>query len=239
MFDFPKAHAGGKVLLIDDDRELCGLLQEYLGQEGLQATVSHTGPDGVVKALSGEFDVVVLDIMLPELGGLDVLRQIREASDVPVLMLSARSDEADRVVGLEMGADDYVPKPCNARELLARVRALLRRIPAQGQQSSRVVRLDDLELDPGTRTVRQAGAPVALTSTEFDLLAWMLGRPGTVLNRHELAKRVMGRGLSLNDRSVDVHMSRLRRKLGPHPAGDERIKSVRGAGYLYTFADGH
>ena len=239
MFEFPRAPADGKVLLIDDDRELCTLLQEYLSQEGLQVTASHTGPDGVAKALSGEFAVVVLDIMLPGLGGLDVLRRIRMSSGVPVLMLSARSDEADRVVGLEMGADDYVPKPCNARELLARIRALLRRVPGQSQQSLRVVLLGDLELDPGTRTVRRAGAPVALTSAEFDLLAWMLGQPGTVINRQELAESALGRKLAPSDRSVDVHISRLRRKLGPHPNGDERIKSVRGAGYLYTFADGH
>ena len=157
MFEFPQAPADGKVLLIDDDRELCTLLQEYLSQEGLQVTASHTGPDGVAKALSGEFAVVVLDIMLPGLGGLDVLRRIRVSSGVPVLMLSARSDEADRVVGLEMGADDYVPKPCNARELLARIRALLRRVPGQ-EQPPRVVLLGDLELNPGTRTARRAGA---------------------------------------------------------------------------------
>ena len=226
------------MLLIDDDRELCDLLREYLGQEGLRTEASHTGSDGVAKALSGEFAVIILDVMLPELGGLEVLRRIRAASNVPVLMLSARGDEADRIVGLEVGADDYVPKPCSARELLARIRALLRRVSARKQQPSRTLRLGDLELHTGTRTVSRAGAPVALTSVEFDLLAWLLGRPATVINRQELAERVLGRKLGPNDRSIDVHISRLRRKLGPLPDGAERIRSVRGVGYLYSYTNG-
>ena len=227
---------GVDVLLIDDDRELCRLLQEYLGQHELRVTASHSGPDGVARALSGQFEVIILDLMLPGLGGLDALRRIREASGVPVLMLTARGDEADRIVGLELGADDYLVKPCNARELLARIRVLLRRDPARGQPPPQVLVVGDLEIDTGLRSVRRADAPVALTSVEFDLLAWLLRRRGAAVSRDELSAGVLGRNFSPGDRAADTHISRLRSKLGPHPDGVERIKSVRGVGYLYTVA---
>ena len=237
MHDCPGSEGGVKVLLVDDDVELCDLLQEYLSPEGFQVTTSHSGPDGVAKALSGDFSLVILDVMLPDLGGLDVLRQIRRTSQMPVLMLTARGDGVDRVVGLELGADDYVPKPCSARELLARMRALLRRrVEAPLPRRPRMVRVGDIELDPGSRTVRQRGEPVVLTSVEFDLLAYLLEQAGQVVRRNELAQQILGRSWSPADRSIDVHVSRLRGKLGQSPDGCERIKSVRGVGYLYSFA---
>lgn len=239
MLDSPEPQASGKVLLIDDDRELCALLKEYLAGHGLLLTTSHDGLDGVDKALSGQFSVVVLDLMLPALDGLDVLRRVRAASAVPVLVLTARGEESDRVVGLELGADDYLVKPGSPRELLARIRALLRRNPAHWPPRPQVVRLDDLEVDRGARRVLAAGTPVALTSAEFDLLVCLMHRPGVILSRDALAERVLGRRLAVDDRSIDVHVSRLRRKLGTHPHGVERIKAVRGAGYLYTVTDAH
>ena len=227
-----------EVLLIDDDADLCSLLGEYLGMQGLSVTVSHTGTAGLAQALAGNFSLVVLDVMLPGMGGLEVLRKIRDASNVPVLMLTARGDDVDRIVGLEVGADDYLAKPCNARELLARIRAILRRgrASAADPQTRRV--LGDIEIDTGSRTVRQSGRPVVLTSVQFDLLERLLRGAGSVIRREELAERVLGRALSPSDRSVDVHVSRLRRKLGQHRNGAERIKSVRGVGYLYARHDG-
>ena len=229
----PVTQADAQVLLVDDDVELCELLREYLEAEGgLRVTVSHTGPNGLAKALSGEFSVVILDIMLPDLGGLDVLRRIRDASSVPVIMLSARGDDTDRIVGLEVGADDYLPKPCNSRELLARIRSVLRRGPEAAARTSEV-RCGDLSLHLGTRTALRAGARLELTSTEFDMLTCLAERAGQVVSRGEL-NRVLGRSWSPTDRGVDVHVSRLRRKLGPRLDGIERIKSVRGVGYIYS-----
>lgn len=228
-----------RILVIDDDVELCELLTDYLTPEGLQVETVHEGKQGADRALSGDHALVVLDVMLPGISGFDVLRRIRAGSSVPVLMLTARGDEVDRIVGLEMGADDYLPKPFNPRELVARIRAIQRRVEPRleretglGKAADRVV-VGDVQLDPGARVVVQHGHPVDLTSVEFSLLEVLLRASGQVITREDLAKEVLGRRLSPYDRSIDVHISSLRRKLG-HQLGDtERIKTVRGVGYLY------
>lgn len=227
-----------RILVIDDDVELCELLTDYLTTEGLQVEPVHDGERGVERALSGDHALVVLDVMLPGISGFDVLRRIRAGSKVPVLMLTARGDDVDRIVGLEMGADDYLPKPFNPRELVARIRAIQRRVEPRleretGKTAQRLV-VGDVQLDPGARVVLQHGHPVDLTSVEFTLLEVLLRASGQVVAREDLAKDVLGRRLSPYDRSIDVHISSVRRKLG-HQLGDtERIKTVRGVGYLYT-----
>jgi two-component system response regulator CpxR len=231
-----------RILVIDDDVELCELLADYLGQEGFVVEAANDAASGLESALSGKFSLVVLDVMLPGMSGFEVLRRVRERSRVPVLMLTARGEEVDRIVGLEMGADDYLPKPFNPRELVARIRAVQRRAsnPAETAEPAgaveRVLSVGDVELDPGTRLVRRDGESVELTSVEFSLLEILLQRAGQVVPRDELAQTVLGRELSAYDRSIDVHMSSLRRKLG-HRVGElERIRTVRGVGYLYSLA---
>jgi two-component system response regulator CpxR len=229
---------GNRILVIDDDAELCELLQEYLGQEGFIVESVNDGAAGLARAVSGEHALVVLDVMLPEMNGLDVLRKIRERSKVPVLMLTARGDDVDRIVGLEMGADDYLPKPFNARELVARIRAVRRRAETEGaarnvSTSVEWLRVGDVELSPETRLVRRAGKEVELTSVEFSFLEMLLRSAGKVVTREELARTALGRNLAAFDRSVDVHVSSLRRKLGHRIGGQERIRSIRGVGYMY------
>lgn len=232
-----------RILLIDDDAELCELLSEYLGQEGFVVESAGDGAAGLARALSGVHALVVLDVMLPEISGFDLLRRIRERSKIPVLMLTARGDDVDRIVGLEMGADDYLPKPFNTRELVARIRAVMRRAAASATAADPAgppewVRVGDVELSPRTRAVRRAGDIVDLTSVEFSLLEMLLRHAGTVVSREDLCQGALGRKLSAYDRSVDVHMSSLRRKLG-HRVGElERIRNVRGVGYLYVRTSG-
>lgn len=225
-----------KVLIIDDDVELCELLGDYLSAEGFDVDTVHDGESGAEKALENGFDLVVLDVMLPKLSGFEVLRRIRTGSDVPVLMLTARGDEVDRIVGLEMGADDYLPKPFNTRELVARLRAILRRAVATPQSSDSLSLLEvgDVTVDPGARTVHCGGNPVETTSVEFSLLEVLLRMAGKVISREDLSIQALGRTLNYQDRSIDVHVSSLRKKLGPLGDGSERIKSVRGIGYIYT-----
>jgi DNA-binding response OmpR family regulator len=235
-----------RVLIIDDDTELCELVTEFLRREGLEATAVHTGEEGVEKALSGEYAVVVLDVMLPSIGGFEVLRRIRstqgEAAHLPVLMLTARGDEVDRVLGLELGADDYLAKPFSSRELVARIRAILRRTtPVRETQSQpnpekahdHVV-VGDLELDSGAREVRRDGQPLDLTAVEYKLLELLLRDVGEVVTREAIALEVLGRTLMSYDRSVDTHVSNLRRKLGSYASGGDRIKTIRGIGYVYA-----
>jgi len=223
------------ILIIDDDTELCELLDEYLSGDGYRVEASHDGAAGAERALSGDWELVVLDVMLPGLGGFDVLRRIRESSDVPVIMLTARGEEVDRIVGLEIGADDYLPKPFNPRELAARMRAVLRRAGGRADNGDgRPVTVGDLCLDPGARTVRRGSAEVALTGIEFELLQRLVQAAGMVVSRNDLSQEVLGRRPSTFDRSLDVHLSNLRRKLGPLPDGGERIKTVRGVGYQYV-----
>jgi len=227
-----------RLLIIDDDTELCELLKEYLQQEGLVTEAVHEGPPGIDRALSGDHDLVVLDVMLPDTSGFDVLRAIRNASDIPVLMLTARGDEVDRIVGLEMGADDYLAKPFNPRELLARLRAIHRRTRETEQQKSKSSTAEkicagDLILDPATRTVSKNGQFLTMTSVEFSLLQELLQQIGQIVSREQLSESVLGRKLMMFDRSIDVHISNLRKKLGRETKELERIKTIRGAGYMY------
>lgn len=231
-----------RILVIDDDVELCELLSDYLNPEGFEIEAVQNAELGMEKALSGEHALVVLDVMLPGMSGFEVLRHIRKTSRIPVLMLTARGDDVDRIVGLEMGADDYLPKPFNPRELVARIRAIQRRAGPEGggrktAALSTRISIGDVELDMGTRTVTRAGRPVELTAVEFSLLEELLINAGRIVGRAELVKKVLGRALSPYDRSIDVHISSLRKKLGHKIDGAERIKTVRGAGYLYTQAE--
>jgi len=225
------------ILVIDDDVELCALVAEYLRLEGFQVEAAHRGNEGIERALSGEFALVILDVMLPGIKGYEVLRRIRARSAVPVIMLTARGEEVDRILGLEIGADDYVPKPFNPRELSARIQAVLRRSSRSANESGPLrerIELGDVELDKGARTVRRGNQNLDLTSMEFDLLAMFLKTPGRVITREELVKTVLGRELSAFDRSIDVHVSNLRRKLGANADGGERIKAIRSVGYVYV-----
>jgi two-component system response regulator CpxR len=229
-----------RILVIDDDRELCELLAEYLKPEGFEVEAAHTGEDGLAMVWGGQFRIVVLDIMLPGgRNGFDILQQIRARSEIPVIMLTARGEDVDRIVGLEMGADDYLPKPFNPRELIARIRAVLRRSrysrPDGGAAGGiRKYRIGDVELDLNSRTVLRGGETVRLTGVEFQVLEVLLRNYGQVVSRDDLANEVLNRSLSAVDRSIDVHVSNLRRKLGPEPGGAERIKAIRGTGYIYT-----
>ena len=228
-----------QILIIDDDVTLCELVTEYLEPLGFQIETVHRGDTGVERALSGEHALVVLDVMLPGLNGFEVLRRIRAASKIPVLMLTARGDDVDRIVGLEIGADDYLPKPFNPRELTARIRAILRRVSSEkpgAEPTAKKLSVGDVELDSGTRAVFRAGENVELTAVEFDLLEKLLRAAGSIVTREELSKEVLGRSSSPFDRSIDMHISNLRKKLGHRFGAGERIKTVRGVGYIYAQA---
>ena len=227
-----------RILVIDDDVELCSLVGEYLEPEGFGVEFVYDGERGLERALSGEHPLVVLDVMLPGMNGLEVLRRIRNTSRVPVLLLTARGEDVDRIIGLEVGADDYLPKPFNPRELVARIRAVLRR--TQGGEKSADARIPevqhvgDIELDPATRVVLQQGKPVELTSVEFNLLQVLLREAGRVVTRERLVDEVLSRKFSPFDRSIDMHVSKLRKKLGDSDGGSDHIKTVRGVGYIFT-----
>ena len=224
------------ILVIDDDVEMTEMLTEYLEPEGFAMEVCHDGDSGLKRALQGSFLLVVLDVMLPRVNGLEVLRRLRAASQVPVLMLTARGDSVDRVTGLQTGADDYLPKPFDPQELVARVRAILRRTaPAvlRAEHTGDVLTVAEVVLDTRARTVRCGGSYVELTAAEFNLLRTFLLSPGRVISREELFREVLDRAFSVFDRSIDNHVSSLRKKLGPQPDGRDRIRAVRSAGYIY------
>jgi two-component system response regulator CpxR len=225
-----------RILVIDDDAELCSLVSEYLRPEGFQVDAVHDGSTGLTRALSGDHLLVVLDVMLPAMNGFDVLRKIRNESKIPVLLLTARGEDVDRIVGLEIGADDYLPKPFNPRELVARIRAILRRSRSKAGDAPipEVIRVGDVELDPATRSVRHRGKPVELTSVEFGLLQVLLREAGRVVSREDLVDEVLGRRFSPFDRSIDMHVSKVRKKLGDDV--EDHIKTVRGAGYIFALA---
>jgi len=230
-----------QILIIDDDVALCELVTEYLEPLGFQIESVHRGDAGAERALAGEHSLVVLDVMLPGLNGFEVLRRIRAESKIPVLMLTARGDDIDRIVGLEIGADDYLPKPFNPRELTARIRAILRRTTSEtpfDQASEKRLHVGDVELDSGTRAITRAGQNVELTAVEFDLLEKLLRSAGQIVTREELSKQVLGRSSSPFDRSIDMHISNLRKKLGHRADATERIKTVRGVGYIYAQVSG-
>jgi two-component system response regulator CpxR len=218
------------VLIVDDDVALCRLLSERLSTEGFTIEAVHDGPHGLVRALSREHALVVLDLMLPGMAGLDVLRSLRAQSPIPVLILTARGEDIDRIVGLEIGADDYVPKPFNPRELIARIRAILRRTVRAAVTASPLV-MGDLRLDLAAREAWLNDMLLNVTSVEFTLLEAFLRGAGRVLTREYLTETVLGRKLGPFDRVIDVHVGNLRRKLGPAENG-ERIKTVRGSGYI-------
>ncbi len=224
------------LLVIDDDAELCELLAELLGQEGFTIEVAHDGPSGLAQAQAKAYAMIILDVMLPGLTGFEVLSRLRKSSSVPVLMLTARGEDVDRIVGLEMGADDYLPKPFNPRELVARVRAIHRRTTtqavAEGAAQGQGLTLGDLELAFGSRTARLAGQELKLTTAEYDLLEVLAKAAGAVVSREDLTRLVLGRRLSAYDRAIDMHVSNLRKKLGPARGGGERIKTVRSSGYI-------
>ena len=227
-----------QVLVIDDDVELCKLVTRYLTQEGFQIASVNGGASGAELALSGNYALVVLDVMMPGVNGFDVLRRIRAESRIPVLMLTAKGDALDRVLGLEMGADDYLPKPFNPQELVARIRAILRRAKPvatdSGQSVATPIVVGDVEMDYGARVVRRGHEILNLTTVEFDLLEVLLQAAGQVVGREKLTRDVLGREFSPFDRSIDTHVCNLRKKIGLLEDGTERIKGIRGIGYLYA-----
>ncbi|HEX8557513.1 MAG TPA: response regulator transcription factor [Pyrinomonadaceae bacterium] len=232
-----------RVLIVDDDRELCELVAELLGEEGFAVEVANRGEAGLERALSGEHALVVLDVMMPGMSGFEVLRRLRAlGSDIHVMMLTARGDDVDRIVGLEIGADDYLPKPFNPRELVARIQAIMRRVrPARAEAAAARaaepparISVGDVELDTGTRQVWRGGAAVELTNVEYEILAALLSAAGLVVSREALVRKVLGRELSVFDRSIDMHISHLRKKLGRYAGEAERIRTVRGVGYIYA-----
>lgn len=221
-----------RLLLVDDDADLCRMLSAYLGAEGFVTTTIGDGREAVTAALAGEHDAVILDIMLPSLSGIEVLREIRRRSDIPVIMLTARGDNLDRIVGLEMGADDYVPKPYDPRELVARVRAVLRRRPVDGRQNERkTLSAGRLSLSPSMRQVHWNGHPIELTPSEFNVLEVLLRADGAVKSKDDLSLEALGRRREPYDRSLDVHVSNIRQKLLAVHADDMSIETARGVGY--------
>jgi DNA-binding response OmpR family regulator len=225
-----------KVLIIDDDIKLCRLVKEYLEPMGFEVDAAHSGAVGLKKALSGNFHVLILDVMLPEMDGFEVLKQLRKKSDIPILMLTALGDETDRIVGLEMGADDYLPKTFSTRELLARLRAVTRRYYPKGDKqlnNEDSFTIGDLRINNASRSAQLKGAPLMLTPIEFDLLVSLVKAAGRVLTRDQLLDAVSGRDYEVYDRSIDVHISSLRRKLGDNPREPVYIKTVRSAGYMF------
>jgi DNA-binding response OmpR family regulator len=229
------------LLLIDDDRKLCRLIVAYLGPLGYDVTAVHTGPEGVERATE-PWQAVILDLMLPGMDGFEVLKQIRKTSDVPVLMLTARGDEADRIVGLEIGADDYLPKTFSTRELLARLRAVIRRSslrpsnPASAPDTRELL-AGPLRMNPGARVVTLDDRPLDVTPVEFDLLACLMRARGRVKSREQLLEEIRDRNYEVFDRSIDVHISALRKKLGDDPKAPRFIRTVRTAGYLLIDPD--
>lgn len=224
------------ILLADDDIELCELLKEYLISEGFFVDAVHDGGTAVEAIAKGAFDIVILDVMMPVMNGFDALRQVRQKQQTPVLMLTARGDDVDRIVGLELGADDYLSKPCNPRELVARIRAILRRtqaVASGGTHTEQNITVADVELQPATRKVLCKGMAVSLTGTEFNVLKELLLHAGEVISKKYLTETVLDRKLTQYDRSMDMHVSNIRKKLGTHEGGDVRIKTVRGVGYIY------
>jgi DNA-binding response OmpR family regulator len=222
------------VLIIDDDQELCALLSDFLILEGFQPSAIHDGAEAVSHLKSSQFDAIILDVMLPGMQGLEVLRKLREFSQTPILMLTARGEDTDRIVGLEMGADDYLPKPCNPRELAARLRAILRRSEAAPDHSVG----DDLQagltqLNTSNRSASYNTHDLNLTSAEFNVLHVLLSRAGQVVDKESISQQALGRALSAYDRSVDVHISKIRKKFAA-VGGDNLIISVRGAGYQFA-----
>lgn len=231
----PAASARPRLLVIDDDRKLCRLIGDYLDPLGYEVEAVHTGPEGVERGGKEPWHAIILDLMLPGLDGFEVLKQIRKTSDVPVLMLTARGDEADRIVGLEIGADDYLPKTFSTRELLARLRAVTRRSvrhPAKDDEAPTEIVIAGLRINAGARTAALGDQPLVLTPVEFDLLLSLAKARGRVKTRDHLLEEIRDRDYEVFDRSIDVHISALRKKLGDDPKTPHFIRTVRAAGYM-------
>jgi two-component system response regulator CpxR len=232
----PAAALNTHLLLVDDDVKLCRLVRDYLEPLGYQVSSAHTGPDGLDLALAVEYDAIILDVMLPGIDGFEVLRRLRAKSNVPVLMLTGLGDEADRIVGLEIGADDYLPKTFSTRELLARLRAVIRRsrITAlqKGDARQPAVVVGDVRMDPETHIASLGAQPLTLTAVEFDLLLSLAKAAGRVKTRERLLLEVAERDFEAFDRSIDVHISSIRKKLGDDPKTPQFIQTIRGVGYM-------
>jgi DNA-binding response OmpR family regulator len=229
-----------RVLLVDDDRELCLMLSEYLTAEHFDVKSVHDGGDALAQLQVGAFEIVILDVMLPSVGGFDVLRRLGADYATPVLMLTARGDDVDRIVGLELGADDYLSKPFNPRELVARIRAILRRANHRTAKNGVPDELNvgPISLNGGTRQVRVSDRAVALTGAEFRVLELLMRSAGQVISRESMTEQALGRKLAAYDRSIDTHISNLRRKLDLEGGSNPEIKNVRGSGYTLTLAHG-
>jgi two-component system response regulator CpxR len=228
-----------RILLADDDIELSDMLIDYLGKEGFEVEAAYDGNGALAKALANQYDLLILDVMMPNRNGFEVLCELRMHSSLPVLMLTARGDDIDSVVGLELGADDYLAKPSNPRVMVARIRAILRRAEARAgfhdlNERPGEIAQHDLVLHSSSRSVVCGGSPVPMTSTEFSVLEVLLREAGHVVSKANLSEQALGRKLSRYDRSLDMHVSNLRKKLGPFSDGQERIKTVRGIGYIYS-----
>lgn len=236
MVSFPDNQEQIKILLIDDDLKLCRLIKDYLTPLGYQVTQAHSGPEGLARATGEEFDAVILDVMLPGMNGYEVLRQIRQQSATPVLMLTAMGDEADRIAGLEMGADDYLPKTFSTRELLARLRAVTRRSrlnqSVAAPEALEEIAVQDLRLEPASRKAWLGEQSLTLTPVEYDLLLYLARAADRVVSREQLLNEIADRNYEVFDRSIDVHISSLRRKLGDEARNPRYIKTVRSAGYM-------
>ncbi|MBP50381.1 MAG: DNA-binding response regulator [Acidiferrobacteraceae bacterium] len=223
------------VLLIDDDVELGELLKEYLSMEGFELTAVHDGESGLQQALSGDYSLVLLDVMLPKKNGFEVLRELRQKSSIPVIMLTARGESVDRVLGLEHGADDYIPKPYHHHELMARIKALFRRIEMSAEEpesTSNELKVGELELNPATRTATRSGEELPLTGAEFGVLQCLMENVGDLVDKDSLSMAALGRQLMAYDRSIDMHVSNLRKKLGKRDDDSNWIKTVRSRGYM-------
>lgn len=220
-----------RILLVDDDAELCSLLGQFLIREGFEVEFEHEGKRGLQRAVEGGADLIVLDVMIPGMDGFEILRNLRQRSRIPVIMLTARGDDVDRIVGLELGADDYLPKPFNPRELVARIRAILRRYEPRPPAPANRLEVNGVTLDTGSREVFSDGAPVEVTTFEFDILEMLMRHAGRVLSRDALMENLYNRKATPFDRSIDMHISHLRKKLH---RGESLIKTVRGVGYQFA-----
>jgi len=226
-----------KILVIDKDVELCEEIKSFLEEENFECHAENDGIEGQKKFLEDDYDLLLMAVMLPGINGLDLLRNIRKTSDIPIIMISTRSEEVDRVVGLELGADDYMGKPLYMRELLARMNSILRRYRRETHSLNAGVRLSDFEglrLDSSSRTAYLEKSPLEITSVEYDLLETLMSRAGIIVSRETISQKVLRRTFSPLDRSIDVHISQLRKKIGSRPDGSPRIKTVRGSGYIFV-----
>ena len=217
------------ILLIDDDVELCEMLAEYLESESFSVSMFHDGRSGMNQAKAEKYDAIILDVMMPEMDGFSVLQELRKHITTPVLMLTAKGDDVDRIVGLEMGADDYLPKPCNPRELVARLKAILRRTQSAPAKTTDVIKVNNIEVHPASRKAIYKSELLPLTSSEYNLLEVLAINVGTVVDKETLSEQALGKKLTEYDRSIDMHLSKLRQKLGDD--SQELIQTVRGKGY--------